>query len=250
MTDLLDIVRSGVHIYEAHARMTMGYDQPVPLKVLADPANKLYHKDWSKMYALAKARVIGLGYGCGPDKFIMLASWHGLNLDKETSTQYVQEFRQSNYQIPQYWADHDKWLWLSANNRDATHEVELLSGRTLEYFRPRKGLKKTKFGERWNVFVRSTPDATPLSIWGGTLTENEIQATAMDVLRTGVSRLDPALANRFLLDIHDEVVFCLPEDRAEEMAKEIDACMTDIPWLPKDFPLEIDGKFVNHYQKT
>lgn len=58
----LDLVRAGVDIYEAHARSTMGYTDPRSLKDV-DP----------DMRSLAKARTLGLGYGCGPRKFVAVA---------------------------------------------------------------------------------------------------------------------------------------------------------------------------------
>ena len=60
---LLQKIRDGLGIYEAFAVESLGWTTgPVPLK----SANK-------KLYATAKADVIGLGYGCGPDKFITVA---------------------------------------------------------------------------------------------------------------------------------------------------------------------------------
>lgn len=58
---LLEEVRKGHAIYEAHARETMNWTGG-PLK-----------KENPKLYSLAKARVLGLGYGCGWDKFITVA---------------------------------------------------------------------------------------------------------------------------------------------------------------------------------
>lgn len=60
---LLQKIRDGLGIYEAFAIESLAWTKgPVPLK----SANK-------KLYATAKADVIGLGYGCGPDKFITVA---------------------------------------------------------------------------------------------------------------------------------------------------------------------------------
>ena len=58
---LLKSIEGGLPIYEAHARETMGWK-----------GGKL-KKENEKLYALAKARVLGLGYGCGAEKFITVA---------------------------------------------------------------------------------------------------------------------------------------------------------------------------------
>jgi hypothetical protein len=61
-TELLDMLRQGMAIYEAHARKTMGWTTG-ELKTL----NKA-------LYQLAKIRVLGLGYGCGWEKLITIAA--------------------------------------------------------------------------------------------------------------------------------------------------------------------------------
>lgn len=66
--ELLALVRQGMAIYEAHARSTMGWTAG-DLKTM----NKM-------LYALAKARVLGLGYGCGWEKFILLAAIYGVDI--------------------------------------------------------------------------------------------------------------------------------------------------------------------------
>lgn len=69
--ELLALVRQGMAIYEAHARASMGWTEG-DLKTL----NKM-------LYALAKARVLGLGYGCGWEKFIILAAMYGIDITEK-----------------------------------------------------------------------------------------------------------------------------------------------------------------------
>lgn len=59
--DLLQKIRDGFPIYEAHARDSMGWT-----------GGKLKNEN-KKIYSLAKARVLGLGFGCGWEKFITVA---------------------------------------------------------------------------------------------------------------------------------------------------------------------------------
>jgi DNA polymerase I-like protein with 3'-5' exonuclease and polymerase domains len=87
-------------------------------------------------------------------------------------------------------------------------------------------------------------------MWGGTMTENEIQGTGMDILKHAVNELKESELRYWLLDSHDELVFCLPKSDYKDMADEILKKMTNVPWLPDDFPLEADADFVDMYQKT
>ncbi len=58
---LLEKIRQGLAIYSAHAEETMGWK-----------GGDLKTQD-KKLYALAKARCLGLGYGCSWEKFIVVA---------------------------------------------------------------------------------------------------------------------------------------------------------------------------------
>lgn len=66
--EFLAKIAGGMAIYEAHARDTMGWT-----------GGRLKDEN-PKLYALAKARVLGLGYGCGWEKFITLAAKDGIDL--------------------------------------------------------------------------------------------------------------------------------------------------------------------------
>ncbi len=69
---MLARVATGQSVYESHARVTMGWEGG-ELK-----------KENKELYALAKARVLGLGYGCGPKKFILVAQiLAGLDITKD-----------------------------------------------------------------------------------------------------------------------------------------------------------------------
>ncbi len=69
---MLDSMASGQSPYEAHARATMGW------------TGGDMKKESKPLYALAKARVLGLGYGCGWRKFITVAQvMAGLDITKD-----------------------------------------------------------------------------------------------------------------------------------------------------------------------
>jgi len=69
---LLEKIRAGFPIYEAHARDSMGW------------TGGNLKKENPKRYGLAKARVLGLGYGCGWEKFITVArTMAGLDITED-----------------------------------------------------------------------------------------------------------------------------------------------------------------------
>jgi hypothetical protein len=117
----LSLVRSGVDIYEAHARSTMGYSDSRPLKE-SDPDKR----------ALAKARVLGLGYGCGPQKFVTVAKNLGsIDISFADAKKTVADFRSKNPRISRLWNQLDRDFKRSAGG---DYSIELPSGRVLRYF--------------------------------------------------------------------------------------------------------------------
>jgi len=117
---LLDQIAEGVPIYEAHARNTMGWR-----------GGNLKKED-GRLYSLAKARVLGLGYGCGPDKFRAIAkTMCGLEISEREAQETVAAFRGSNRAVTGLW---NRMQTDCRRSAGGNYEIELPSGRTLTYF--------------------------------------------------------------------------------------------------------------------
>ncbi len=157
----LDLVRKGIDIYEAHARSTMGYIDERPLKEV-DPS----------MRSLAKARTLGLGYGCGPKKFVAVAkNLGGLDITFADARKTVQDFRSKNIRISNLWKRLDREFKRSAGG---DYHIELPSGRELRYLSVAKNPR--------GYYTASTErGGRKRKLYGGLLTENLVQATARDV---------------------------------------------------------------------
>lgn len=154
--DLLDLVATGVDLYEAHARATMGYTDPRPLKEV-DP----------KMRFLAKARVLGLGYGCGAAKFQLVAKMlAGLDISREESESIVKSYRESNPKIVALWKHYERFLKMSTDPNDGELTIPLPSGRELTYRKIHR-----KAGEIVG-FVPRNGAMMETKLYGGLLAEN------------------------------------------------------------------------------
>ncbi|QHI69856.1 DNA polymerase [Tichowtungia aerotolerans] len=225
----LDLVQSGVDIYEAHARSTMGYTDPEPLKE-KDPA----------MRSLAKARVLGLGYGCGPKKFMTVAkNLGGIELSFAEAKQTVADFRSKNTRISRLW----KWL-----DRDFKHSaggdysIELPSGRCLNYF----DVQKTSRGY---FTARTVRGGRERSLYGGLLCENLVQATARDLFAQHLLEIHRSGIGRIVFHVHDEVIVEVPKERAGETKEQILEIMRTTPdWL-SGCPVDAEAGIFNHYTK-
>lgn len=256
----LNAIRAGVPLYEAHAIASMGWNAgPTPLK-----------KSSPKLYALAKARVLALGYGAGWAKFIYMAYLYGAAeclLDPITEKQkfsflkYIQrtnqqdkiedfvtdkqwieavnaweivmDFRASNPKIKDLWARLEKDCWKCSG---ADYKVELPSGRILPYFNV-----QTKGG----LTLSKTLGNPAIRVWGGFLCENVTQATARDVMRDAIINLEAA-GIPTLFTVHDEIV-CEVDKNFDK--QEIRGIMNKCPeWIP-GLPLEIEQDETDYYKK-
>lgn len=239
---MLSSVRKGISVYEAHARATMGWQ-----------GGKLKEED-KALYALAKARVLGLGYGCGVDKFVSVARiMAGLEITLEMSQRCVADFRASNPKITEFWqtmASNAEYTFQSNavfNKRDP-FEVELPSGRVLRYLNLQKKaefdpkLKKS----RHQLLAQRTHGGNHTKIYGGKLVENIVQAVAADVLKLALVRLRDA-GFKVLFHVHDEVIIEVPTS-FKNLDKIRKVMCLEPEWMP-GIPLEVEMEESKYYKK-
>lgn len=239
---MLDRIRRGESIYEAHARIYMGWS-----------GGKLKKED-PKKYALAKSRILGLGYGCSKVKFKGLAkSMCDLDLTEAEAGEQVKAFRDTNQGIVKMWLNHQNGLITSVNQHDPVHEIQLASGRILTYFAPRRIPVKLKGrdGEEYqrDEYYASVVKGEPLhKLYGAKLTENEIQATGRDLVKDGWIALDKAGYN-VLFTVHDEYVIEVPDEDVPEALLEIPEILKESsPWA-ETCPIDFEISSGKHYEK-
>lgn len=222
---MMEQLETGISVYEAHARATMGYKGTEALKH-ADP----------DLYRLAKARVLGLGYGAGASVFPALAkAMAGLTITPQQAQKIVRDFRASNPLVTALWTKLERAFSMHVG-KDFT--LPLPSGRSVYYrrvARTPKGLSAVVQGKRCGFF-------------GGKLAENLTSATARDVLGDILLRLDAA-GYRVVMHVHDEVVVEVSEERAEAAAADIERIMTTPPTWLEGLPLTAETFISPHYTK-
>lgn len=237
-TTILPQVAKGVSPYQAYAKSVGWYTGDADLK----EANK-------DLYTRAKVSVLQLGYQSGWAKFKVVAetNYNAFFTDEEAQ-QLVATFREKNPRIVNHWNEHALFAAYSANHGDATHEVELRSGRDLVYYNPTWQTSKWSDGRPRRELSATTSAFKPTRLYGGILTENEIQATARDVLRDGRVAVERA-GHPVVLDVYDELVCLVPENEAEHRAREIEHLMvSSSPWA-EGCPLSVKATISPIYTK-
>ncbi len=226
----LELIRPGkIDLYEAHARATMGYNDERPLKKV-DPG----------MRQLAKARVLGLGFGCGAEKFAAVAKvMADLDLTPEECKKTVDEYRASNPKVVRLWARLDAELKSHAGGKwclplPAT-SFDPKMGRYLIYRNIRSSGECTIGGQRKYTY-------------GGKVCENLVQGAARDLLASATIRCVRA-GFMPVLTVHDELVFEIPTGQAEQAKAEIIRIMEEPrPWF-EGLPLKAEASISDVYCK-
>lgn len=232
-TKMLEKIRGGMSPYVAFAVSFLGAKPDVSKQ--------------DRLYLSGKACVLGGGYQAGTSAFQRTAkNLAGLDLSLEEAERLKNLYREQNPKVVALWAKHQKCLGFSANASDPTHEVELASGRVLTYYNPHtEGL--TKWGTPQYV-VSYTQGEEPDKIYGGLITENQMQATARDILRDGWVALDAAGFD-VPLTVHDEYVIVGPDSGEKEFKQEIrNVLAKSSPWA-EGCPLTVGIEVSDHYVK-
>lgn len=224
----LQAVRAGISVYEIHAQRTMSWS-----------GNELKKED-ARLYALAKARVLSLGYGCGASRFKLMAKTYcDLDLTDDESFAVVSQFRRSNPAIVGLWRDLDNALkWSAQKGED--YAIELPNGRRLTYRQPH-----FVEGSRSVSACVAFGDA-PRKFYGGKLLENLVQAVARDIFVEAVLHRLEQVGYEILFHVHDEVVLeCDPDVDTREIENIV---AQPLPWFA-ECPLAGEAKVTRHYVK-
>lgn len=203
-------------------------------RIYGRPINK---KDHPAERFVGKTCILGLGYGMGWNKFLLqmiLAKMPGI--DAQTAKRIVYLYRDTYKEIPALWGVLEQYLtrcidpaaMFTFGPLTFLHErIVLPNGMPLLY----PGLK-IDLKERKLVFTskRAKADGLSNSLWGGAITENVVQALARIIISRAELRLAKA-GLRAALQVHDELVYCVPEKYAEACKKAIAIALK----MPVDF---------------
>ena len=112
----------------------------------------------------------------------------------------------------------------------------------MTWWRPKRDI------EARGVTASATKNGTPVSTWGGKLTENIVQAVARDVFADGLQRLE-AKGHRIVWHVHDEVIIEAPEATADAALADVIATLSTPPTWATHLPLAAEGSVETAYTK-
>lgn len=204
-----------------------------------------------------KDGILGCGFGMGALKFFdrcqanpdLRPSFESGEYDFDFIKKLINTYRTAYFKIPEFWQTVEKiwkfttkyprkgkWKYknlLEFHHQDRATYITLPSGRYLRYPNAsvdRKGQAKYRWGK----------------LWGGSITENIVQACARDVLGELLLRLEQKGFN-LILHVHDEAVCLLEKNNAKIKLNEMLEIMKVVPDWAVGLPLDVEGSCSKRY---
>jgi DNA polymerase len=222
-------------------------------------ASKIYERPISKENPVerfvGKTCILGLGYGTGALKLqhTLKTSPPGAIVTEAEAKSYVDTYRDANDKVIQLWRDGDKVIadlayW--GNTKPYTYGkhkclkvtkegITLPNGLMIRYPELKKDTEESK--TRYTYKSRKGP----VSIWGGSLVENVVQALARIVV--GEQMLKIQERYRVALTVHDAAVILVPESEKDEALAYIVECMSVPPDWARGLPVACEAKYGHSY---
>ncbi len=198
----------------------------------ADPATKTER-------FVGKTCILGLGYGMSAAKLqaTLAGAEEPVDLDAFECARIVKAYRNKYRCIPNLWRMMDKQIRNMAGLVNGTTTfgplefgqgyMGLPNGMRINY----PGLHYSNGGYTYKFHGRGNAGYDK-GLWGGSVTENAVQALA----RIVISRAELRLARLGLLaalQVHDELVYIVRDEAVEAVKKAVSMALCDpVPWLP------------------
>jgi DNA polymerase len=237
--DVVEQFRKGEDVYSLFA--TKIYDRPISK---ADPVERF----------VGKTCILGLGYGTGALKLqhTLKTQPPGAVVTEDEAKNYVDTYRNANDKVIQLWRDGDKAIKDLANWEGKPY-----------YYGKHKCLKITKEGVHLpNGLMIRYPDLKlnteesksqyvyksrkgPVSLWGGSLVENVVQALARIIVGEQMLKINERY--RVALTVHDAAVIVVHESEKDEALAYIVECMSTPPKWASGLPVTCEAKYAQTY---
>ena len=206
---------------------------------------------------IGKVMELALGYQGGLGAFNTMASVYGVNLPDERVQELVVAWRKAQPAIKSFWYSLEgacdgalldegkihKVGLLSVIFKDTWLRIKLPSGRWLCY--PNAAMENGRIVyDGTNQFTKKWER---IETYGGKICENIVQATARDVLASGLLRAEAA-GYAVCLHVHDEIIAEVP-DTDEYSAEGLSKIMSHNPGWSLGLPLAAAGFECYRYRK-
>jgi len=228
--------------------------------VYSEFASKIYDQHITKKNPVerfvGKTCILGLGYGTGALKLqhTLKTSPPGADLTEDKCVEIVSLYRETNDMIVKLWREGDRMLKTLADwdkntkpfyygkNRCVkvySDGIQLPNGLYIRYPELKLNTDETTSGYQY----RSRKG--PISLWGGSIVENVVQALARIIVGEQMLKLNERY--RPVLTVHDAAVCIVPEDDVDEACAWIVEIMSTPPKWANGLPVACEAHYGYNY---
>jgi len=239
--DVIQQFANGEDVYSVFA--TKIYGRPISK---ADPVERF----------VGKTCILGLGYGTGALKLqhTLKTSPPGAIVTEDEAKEFVKTYRDTNDKVIELWREGDRVIkdladwpagkkpyYYGKNKCLEVHPegIKLPNGLMIRYPELHLNTEETK-----SQYVYKSRKG-PVSLWGGSLVENVVQALARIVV--GEQMLDIQKRHRVALTVHDAAVIVPLETEKDEAMKYVIECMSVPPEWARGLPVACEAKYGHSY---
>lgn len=226
-------------------------------------ASKIYERPVSKANPIerfvGKTCILGLGYGTGAAKLrhTLKTQPPGADLDEDKCQAIVDLYRDTNAEIPKLWRECDKALkhimaWPTTDEGERGNNYYLGKPECVSVEPTGLRLPNGLYIRYPGLSVDPNTNKTTynsrkgkVSIWGGAVVENVVQALARIIV--GEQMLMLKEKYRPVLTVHDAAVLVVPEHELEEALVFITQVMSTAPSWAKGLPVACEAKYGRSY---
>ena len=233
--------RDGLDVYKVNA---------------AETFRTTYDKVTKDQRQVGKVQELACGFGGGVGAFDAMGRAYGLTLPEEEARRMVNAWRRANEWAVPFWQELETAYTRAMRNPGEEFEagriVYLHDGAHLWYALPSGRVlcyPYAKFEDDAITYAKAAwkPAADAKEwprarLWRGLACENVTQATAHDLLREALRRLDDVV-----LHVHDEIV--IETDKPEAALEELQRVMTTPPAWAAGLPLDAEASIMDRYGK-
>jgi len=236
-TDLVEEFKNGDDVYSLFA--TDIYERPITKE---NPVERF----------VGKTCILGLGYGTGALKLqhTLKTTPPSVVLDEDECKRIVKLYREKNHKIIDLWGECDdalddlvKWerkrdfFYLGEHYCVRVNPNGIILPNDLMIRYPELNMDNGKYSYKSRK--------GEVSIWGGSVVENVVQALARIIVGEQMLKLNERY--RPVLTVHDAAVCIIPEDEVEEATEFIVNVMSEPPEWAVGLPVACEAKVASSY---
>jgi DNA polymerase len=218
-------------------------------------ASKVYEREITKKDAterfVGKTCILGLGYGTGATKLqhtLATSQPVSVKINSDESERIVRVYRETNDMIPDLWSEADRMLNQMMNTK-FTKTLSFGEHSCVSFDKDGIILPNTlrirytnRRRQEMDSKTKTVYDSRKgtISIWGGAVVENVVQALARIIVGTQMVEINDTYP--IALTVHDAAVVIVPEDEVDQAVRYITNVMSKAPSWATGLPVSCEAK--------